>query len=132
MTIETANEKWPARKAEWLRKIRALVNQIERWSGDEGWAVQRDQKFIHESAVGDYHAPSLRIRTPQGEVFLSPIALRVVGADGRVDMESWPNLNRVKLILRRGRWQVVTDSNVALRETWSRKLFRRLVHELLA
>ena len=132
MTVQATDDRWQERKHEWVRRIAALADDVERWATAEGWPVHREQKQIRERLVGEYQAPVLRIRVPGGDIYLTPVALHVVGADGRVDLEAWPTLNRVKLVGRDGRWEIVTDSNVPLREPWDRDQFVRLVHDLHA
>lgn len=132
MTMQAPDDKGQQRRDEWLHRVGNLIDQVEAWSTAEGWAVLRDDKRIRERLLGEYTAPALRIRAPGGDVFLTPIALHIVGADGRVDLEAWPTLNRVKLVGRDGAWQIMTDSNVPLREPWGRDTFVSLVRDLQA
>jgi hypothetical protein len=118
------------RRNEWVQRVSALADQVQQWAVAEGWSVERSEKNLHEQLLGEYGVPALHMRAPGGELYLKPIALHIVGADGRVDLEAWPTLNRVKLVGREGTWQIVTDSNVPLREPWSRETFVRLVQDL--
>jgi hypothetical protein len=123
MTIQTHDPKWLARKAEWLGWVDELVAEIERWSGEHGWPTHRDNKQISEQVVGTYTVPTLRVRTPNGEIHIKPIALHVVGAEGRVDIEAWPTLNRVKLVRSGLQWVIITDSNVPFPHPWNKDTF---------
>ncbi|HET6247764.1 MAG TPA: hypothetical protein VFE47_08710 [Tepidisphaeraceae bacterium] len=68
-----------------------------------------------------------------GEGFLTPIALHIVGdADGRVDLEAWPSMNRVRFVGKSGGWEIITDSNVPLRQPWNRETFVQPVRDLHA
>ena len=118
------------RRREWIQRVTALVDQVQQWATAEGWLVHRTEKQLHERLIGDYSVPTLQIRAPGGELFLKPIAFHIVGADGRVDLEAWPTLNRVKLVGRDGNWQIVTDSNVPLRKPWDSETFVELVRDL--
>src|SRR5438128_2061398 len=108
------------RRNEWMRVVGELLDQIANWSDQAGWPVQRSEKAITEDGLGCYDVPTLRIRVDSGELHVEPIGLNVVGAAGRVDLEAWPTLNRVKLVRRADAWAVITDSNVPLREPWDR------------
>lgn len=118
--------------ADWHDVVARLVEQIAKWAEAENWSVHRDRKTIHEERLGDYDLPTLRVRTNQGdEVHVNPVARYVMGrADGRVDLEGWPSLNRVRFIRRGGQWEIITDSNVPLRQPWNRKTFVQLARDL--
>jgi len=119
-----------AQREQWLALLHELTDQVAAWAEAQRWSIDRGTKEIDETTLGIYTAPTLRIRAPGGELHLDPVALAVRGAEGRVDLEAWPTLNRVRLIRRGGQWQVLTDSNVRLREPWGPELFVRLAHEL--
>lgn len=120
------------RRRQWVARVEALIAQIEKWAEAEDWAVARQTKTIHERLIGDYSVPVLRVRLPGGEVHVNPVGLHVIGADGRVDLEAFPTLNRIKLIGANKSWQIITDSNVPLRQPWNSKTFVQLAHDLLA
>lgn len=121
------------RLEDWIARVQALVDQIAQWSAAEGWEVQKEEKQIREEALGDYQVPMLHIRSvPGGEVVLEPIALEVLGGDGRVDLEAYPTLARVKFVGVPGGWRIMTDSNVPLRQPWEPQTFVQLVRDLLS
>jgi hypothetical protein len=131
MTLQ-ATDTWLARRDAWIGRVKQLVDQVEQWATAEGWAIHRDQKEIKDRMAGDFTVPLLRLRAPGGDAFLTPVALRIAGdGDGRVDLEAWPTLNRVRLIGKPdGGWEVITDSNIPLRQPWSREMFVQLVRDL--
>ena len=55
-----------------------------------------------------------------------------MGADGRVDLEAWPSLNRVRLVPAADQWKFITDSNVPLDSPWGSDAFVRLAKHLTA
>jgi hypothetical protein len=118
------------RRKEWVQLVTALADQVQQWALAEGWLVHRTQRTLREQLVGEYSVPMLQIRAPGGEMFLKPVAVHILGADGRVDLEAWPTLNRVKLVRRDNNWQIITDSNVPLRQPWDSQTFVQLVHDL--
>lgn len=123
---------WENRRVQWIARVEALINQVNEWATARGWATARATKSVNERLLGRYTVPVLRVRLPEGEVHVIPVGLHVVGADGRVDIEAFPTLNRVKLVGRDDQWQIYTDSNVPLRQPWDPETFAQLVHDLLA
>jgi hypothetical protein len=129
MTLEISD---PIRLEDWKKRVSALMDEIESWARTAGWSVNRTEKRLNERLAGEYTLPALHMRTPEGELFVTPVALYVIGADGRVDIEAWPSLNRVKLIGvgKPAEWKIMTDSNVPLRDPWGSKTFLELVKDL--
>ena len=125
----TTADKAGARK-EWLACIDKLLRQIESWVQDEGWEAAREDREITEELVGTYAAPVLKLRAPNGLLYVEPVARDVVGADGRIDVYAWPSLHRLLLIRQEGRWSVKTDSGVDWPEKWGRKAFLKLAESL--
>ncbi len=121
-----------SRRLWWVAKVEATINQIEAWAIAEGWSTARTVRTIDERPLGSYAVPLLRIRLPGGEVQVIPVALQVIGADGRIDVEAFPSLNRVKLIGRGDQWEIYTDSNVPLRQPWNAETFVQLARDLTA
>lgn len=123
---------WKGRRDQWIARVEALVEQLEAWASAQGWATARTDRIVNERLLGQYTVPALRIRLPAGEVHILPVGLNVVGASGRVDMEAFPTLNRVKLVGQDDAWQVYTDSNVPLRQPWNAETFVQVANDLLA
>jgi hypothetical protein len=126
-----------ARREEWLGRVTALIDQIRQWSQDAGWSVEVGQETINERLLGRYEAPAARVSLPPGDlperaVLVVPIGLHNVGGDGRIDVEGYPTLSRVKLIGAREGWLIMTDSNVPLRQPWNAETFRQLAQDLVA
>ena len=120
------------RRDQWIERVDAVINQAEKWAKAQDWATARTTRTIRERLLGEYTVPVLRVRLPLGEVHVIPVALHVVGADGRIDIEAFPTLNRVRLVGRDDGWQIYTDSNVPLRQPWNRETFAQLAQDLLA
>ena len=116
--------------AKWVAEVKKLVDQVADWAVERKWEIDRSDKLIRESKIGTYSVPYLKIKLPAGILHLDPVAREVIGADGRVDLYSWPTLNRVS-ILRIGRkWIVRTDSGVDWPESWNRRTFFKLAESL--
>ena len=129
---QTNSLAWQKRQQRWLDHVNALSAQVAEWSSAEKWEVERDRKSIREKAVGEYEVPVLRIRHPEGELLLEPIGLVAAGAEGRVDLEAFPTLSRVKFLGGEHGWTIMTDSNVPLRVPWTREAFVQLAGDLLS
>jgi hypothetical protein len=123
---------WEARRQQWMARVEAEINQIEGWAHAQGWSTARAVRNMNERMLGEYTVPVLRVRLPVGEVNVIPVALNVIGADGRIDIEAFPALNRVKLIGRGTAWEIYTDSNVPLRRPWNAETFVQLAQDLTA
>ena len=120
-------------REQWIERVRRLVDEVAAWSEGQGWSVHRDVKTIQERPLGAYSVQTLRVRLPQGEVHVNPIARHVMGAEGRVDLEAWPSLNRVRLLpLGGNQWKIMTDSNVPLDTPWGSDVFVQLAKHLTA
>ena len=126
------------RREAWIGRVNALVSQLEQWARSAGWEVQRIPEQIEEAGLGTYQAPGARIQLggppgrPGRAVLVTPIALQVPGGEGRVDLEGYPTLSRVKLLGTPGGWKIMTDSNVPLRLPWDANTFRQLAEDLVA
>lgn len=121
-----------SRLQNWISRIDQLIQQIDSWAQARGWATARSQKTVNERSYGQYTVPILRVRLPTDEIHVLPVALDVMGTEGRIDIEAFPALNRVKLISRDDRWEIYTDSNVPLRQPWTSDTFAQLANDLLA
>ena len=120
------------RRDEWISRIEAMAEMIGGWAKAEGWQIRFDRKTLDEELLGSYIVPTLIITMPGGELSMNPIALHVAGGNGRIDLEAFPTLSRVKLIGIASGWQIMTDSNVPLRAPWNRETFAQLARDLLA
>ena len=124
-----------ARLDGWKADIETLLATIEGWCAASGWPVRHESTDITEDGLGTYTVPSLHARLPNRvELYVTPVALRILGADGRVDVEVWPALNRVKLVRRHGsnQWDVWTDANVRLESALTQESFVSMVRNLAA
>lgn len=116
---------------DFLAWTNGIVDQVRGWADQLGWATHQDAKTINEGPRGTYQAPFLRVRTPNGEVHVDPIARWIMGGGrGRVDLQGWPSLNRVALVRTHDGMEIVTDSNVPLRQPWDRTTFVQLAEDL--
>ncbi len=122
----------PSQLSEWKKLVDQTLAQIERWATAEKWLTSRLEKTITEEPLGTYSVPELFVRTPQGQLVVEPVALGIVGGEGRIDIMSFPSLNRVLLVRTSGTWKIKTDSYVAWPKSWSKTTFIELANILLS
>ncbi|MEC4679382.1 MAG: hypothetical protein VST67_01630 [Nitrospirota bacterium] len=82
------------RKREWLDTVNSFFQQIRSWLAeaekDKLIKISPGHVELTEETLGTYSAPILTLMTGPKTVKLRPIGSTIIGADGRVDMES-PN-----------------------------------------
>jgi len=121
---------WQARKNSWVNAVSQLLGEIETWAQTRGWDVLRETKRLDEELVGNYELQRLTVKHPGGRLYVDPIGTNILGAEGRVDLENYPTLNTLLLILEQGKWQVFTDARVPWPVKWGRECFYEIVDAL--
>ena len=80
------------RRREWQDALNDFFGQIRSWlkeaERDKLIKVQSGQVKLTEEALGAYKAPCLTLTVGVKTVKLRPVGSTIIGADGRVDMES--------------------------------------------
>lgn len=123
---------WERKRDEWLAEVRQLIGVIRIWAEQQRWLVDEHEKAIEEEHIGRYMAPTLFIQSPGGRIHVEPIGCNIIGAKGRVDIESFPSLNRLLLIWDDSGWKIKTDSRVDWPEPWGEQAFVKLVDALVS
>jgi hypothetical protein len=91
----------------WLDRLSALVNDVETWVKDLGWATRRIDKSMEDSQIGKYKAPALLMQEGTDRVLLEPIARSAPGAEGVVDLYLMPAYDDIaSLYYADGRWNL--------------------------
>ncbi len=121
---------WDRKRDDWLAKVRDLMDSIKAWAEQRRWFVDEQEKAVEEDRVGRYMVPTLFIQAPGGKIHVEPIGCDIIGAQGRVDIEAFPSLKRLLLVLVNGEWKIETDSRIDWPEPWSEQAFIRLVDAL--
>ena len=119
---------------EWNQAVDSLLTQVEDWiTKVPKWNITRLPAEEREEEIGTYLVPVLVITTPHGELTLEPLPRRSPSDKIRVYFQAWSTLNRVRLVYEPGQdsWEIMTSSNVPLRQTWTRENFVRLAKDLL-
>jgi hypothetical protein len=95
----------PAEVSGWLDHLNGLVASVQEWSGASGWRGRLTSKHMAEKGVGRYVVPVLVLDRDDDEVSVVPVARRVPGADGLVDLFRMPAYDPVaSLYLEEGQW----------------------------
>ncbi|MEW6245577.1 MAG: hypothetical protein AB1555_02580 [Nitrospirota bacterium] len=85
-------ERQARRRKKYLDAVDAFFEQVRSWLAEAQREklvkVHEDKIKITEEALGAYTAPCLRLTAAGKTVKLRPIGSTIIGADGRVDMES--------------------------------------------
>ena len=128
------------RLEKWLAVLDNFLSRIESWLAEaqkEGLIVQRGKTPVSEPSLGAYIAPSLVLTFDSGTtvktVSIFPIACTVIGANGRVDMESqWGTYiftydNDTKKWL----YPAATDKNNKVMPELTQELFESLLQRAL-
>jgi len=117
-------------REDWCKQLEALFDQIAAWAEEQRWLVSRDEKMLCEEGLGEYMAPDMVIRLPEGRIIVEVIGHNVIGADGRVDISAFPSLSRLLLVRTGAKWKVKTDSGVNWPRPWNKETFVELARLL--
>jgi hypothetical protein len=126
--IELASQ---AELAEWRNAVDQFLSQAEEWAREQDWGVKRDTKELSEEFLGTYEVPRLLIHTLENQrYFLEPVARRVAGARGRVDLCLIPSYDSAAIVRTAKGWQLLSDKGAGRLRPWSRKTFLRILAQL--
>jgi hypothetical protein len=106
---------------EWLDAQQEMLEEAIAAAQSKGWYVEKDEKQVLESLLGEYNAPRLRIKTPHKEVVLDPIARFGSGRQGVVDLVVLPTYETAYLVtFKDGRWQIISPHGRPSRRPFNR------------
>ena len=80
---------------EWLDRLTGLVDLVEGWVKDRGWATRRISKRMEDSRLGDYRAPALIMQRDLVQIALEPIGRFAPRCDGVVDLYLMPEFDDI-------------------------------------
>jgi hypothetical protein len=118
----------------WQGLLDKLAREVRIWSEARGWKVDQKTLTLEEEHLGTYDVPFLVIQhqDPQRPVFLEPVARYVMGAAGRVDLFSYPSMDRVMLLYDGNTWVIRPELGPLWPLPWSQDTFIDLVQRLTA
>jgi hypothetical protein len=122
---------------DWLDRLSALVNDVEGWVKDLGWAVRRVEKPMEDATIGKYKAPALLMQEGVSRVLLEPIGRSAPGTEGVVDLYLMPAYDDIAtLYYYDGRWNLHSASPgsapaATVPEAASKSLSKETLQEVL-
>jgi hypothetical protein len=75
---------------EWINRLSGLIESVDTWAQELGWATRRTEKKMEDSQIGHYRAPALIMQKGTVRIILEPIARSAPGAEGVVDLYLMP------------------------------------------
>jgi hypothetical protein len=122
---------WNEVLRQWQNLVTSLAGDVRAWSEARGWRVDEKPLTLVEEHLGSYDVPFLVIQLRQ-PVFLEPVARFVMGAHGRVDLYSYPSMDRVMLLHNGNEWIIRPELGPIWPLSWSQETFVDLAQRLTA
>lgn len=123
-------ENWEQIRNAWVQAVDDVLSEVEAWCEAEGWPTHRESKWIDEDRLGQYTIPVLLIDTPGGRLHLDPLARFIVGADGRIDVYSFPQYHTAILLSSKNAWRFCTVDGPKLDKPFDKPSFLRIAKRL--
>lgn len=94
-------------KDEWLHRLAALVETVQKWADEAGWSTKKIEVSLSDSQLGTYKAPALLLQDDSVRILLEPIARTAPGVNGVVDLYLMPAYDDIaSLYLYDNEWHV--------------------------
>jgi len=104
---------------EWLERLNALIDDVDRWARGLGWSTRRIEKTLDDREIGAHKVPALVLQENTVRLLLDPIGRSGPGTDGIVDFYLMPGWDDVaRFYLDDKGWQVLdlpADAPAALK-----------------
>ena len=124
---------WDARRKKYLQEISALYRLIKTWLAQlekEGSVTfHESQSVIEEDLIGLYKVKVLDLFVGKQRVSFAPMGLRVVGAEGRIDVKG--QKDSVTLALVKGKWHILQRTPEPKLVAFTEESFRNLLESVL-
>jgi len=108
-------------KKEWIESVYNLYDKIEKWlqpfEQKNLLTISRNKIITIDEEIGNYEIQQMDIRIGTETIHLVPIARQVIGAKGRIDMES--ETGDIKILrygIGNGTWKFI--QKIVKMETW--------------
>lgn len=123
---------WADSRRQWQKLVRGLARDVRAWSEARGWRVEDKPHTVTEEGLGSYEVPMLVIQLTDQPLFLEPVGRSVMGAQGRVDLYSYPSMDRVMLLHDGKSWIVRPELGPTWPLPWNQDTFIDLAERLAA
>jgi hypothetical protein len=95
----------PREVDEWLELLNGLLDNVKAWAEAAGWESRLTSRDVNEKGFVRYELPVLVLDRDEVELSLVPVARKVPGADGLVDLYLMPDFDDVASLYREeGKW----------------------------
>jgi hypothetical protein len=124
-------------RLEWLNRLSSLVDTVQGWAKELGWATRRIEKRMEEAPLGKYLAPALLLQEDTVRVILEPVARFVFGAEGAADLYLMPAYDDIaNLYLNDTGWQLHyvfpgTSPTATISDANAKPLTKDVLHDVL-
>ncbi len=118
---------------EWVAIVDALYHQVEGWAKALDWATRRDPEWFDEPGLGRYQVWRLLVHAPEGRLVFKPVARRVTGAQGLIDLFVLPSYDPMLLVRHDdGEWRIHSFADTSDSRPWAESTFVALAREMFA
>lgn len=94
-------------RAEWLLRITALVDSVEAWAKEFGWATRRIDTLIEDAEVGNHLAPALLLQENTTRIILQPVGRAEPPTEAYADLYLMPAYDDIaRLFFENGSWHL--------------------------
>lgn len=124
-------------RRQWLERLADLIQTVQSWAGELGWATRRIEVPLEDSQLGRYKAPALLIQEDSVRILLEPIASAAPGAEGVVDLYLMPEYDDIaSFYFYGGGWSIHymfpgTETVATIQEAEGRPLTRDTLRDVL-
>jgi len=126
-------------KAEWLTRLRELMDKVRQWAEDSGWATREIEFTLKDRRIGDHRVPALLMQESAVKLMLEPVGALTPGASGMVDLYQMPAYDDVaSFYYSDGQWKLHWPGHSAPNEDGvevlpvTKDAFSRVLTEMLA
>lgn len=117
---------------QWTKAVATVIEQAQGWASKRNWRAKVQSVQLTEDKLGTYEVPLLTVEAKDGRLILEPVARWSSPGEGRIDVYSWPSLNRLMLIRKNGSWVLLTEAGVPWPQAWNETTFGELAAALNA
>ncbi len=94
-------------RAAWLDRVNALVDRVEQWARELGWATRRIEKKLEDDWVGNHRVPALLMQEDTCRILLEPVGRSSIEVQGIVDLYVMPAFDDIaRLFYSSDRWNL--------------------------
>lgn len=91
----------------WIERVTELVEKMEQWARELGWATKRIEKKLDDARVGSHRVPALLMQEDTCRIILEPVGRSAPGNEGVVDLYLMPAYDDIgSIYFYGGRWNL--------------------------